>query len=80
MKKIAVFLTIIFLVSPLMGCFAPKFTIPDEPKFKTVRAHVVDGGICFDEQGLTALKDNIKALKDSADAMRKILMDIQKEK
>lgn len=71
----------ILIAVMLMGCVSgPKFVIPDEPKFKQLYIYPVNGGICLDEEGIGVLKDNMKALKDSEAAMRKILEGIQKGK
>ena len=75
MKRLIIVLIVALLIT---GCATPKFVIPDDPVFTKFRVYQVEGGVCLDEQGLTALRDNVKALRESADAMRKILTDIQK--
>jgi hypothetical protein len=74
MKKIYIIVLVLFLaVLFLVGCFSAKFTIPDEPKFRQLYVYPVKDGVCLDSEGVGILNDNVKALKDYADKMRKIL-------
>ncbi len=74
MKKLLAIVVLIFFVA---GCTA-KFTIPDEPKYKGVIVFHADGMVCFGEEGMNALQENIQAQREYADKMRKILEGLKK--
>ena len=78
MKRILTMAVALMLVGCLSG--PAKFIIPDEPQFKRFAVHQVEGGICMNNEAFEVFRQNVIALKDYVDKMRKILMDIQKEK
>ena len=68
---------ILIVLLVLTGCTA-KFTIPDEPRYKTIGVYQIEDGICLDKEGMAALQGNIMSLKDYADKLRGILEGLQK--
>ena len=69
---------ILLILLVLLTSCAPKFTLPDEPKFKEMYVFQFDGMVCFDKEGMGLLQHNIKLQKEYADKMRKILEDLQR--
>lgn len=77
MKKLIIIITLSLI---LFGCISTqaKFIIPDEPKYRSVAGYPVPGGVCMDDDGMTILEQNIMAMKEYSDKLRKILKDLQK--
>ncbi len=75
MKKIIIVMALLAII----GC-APKYTIPDEPKFIDMKAYLVDGGLCFDHDNAAVLQANIKMLDQYAKQLREILEKMKDEK
>jgi len=72
MKKL-----ILIAILILSGC-SMKFTIPDEPRYRDLRAYQLENLVCFDLEGIGILQSNIRAMKEYSDKMRKILEDQNK--
>jgi hypothetical protein len=68
---------LIIIAFLLIGC-AAKFTIPDEPRYRSVAGYQTGNGVCMDNEDMAALRSNIVSLKDYADKMRKILEELKK--
>ena len=77
MKRTLVFIMLVILA----GCYAPaKFTIPDAPKFKQLNVYQLEDGICMEGKDIAILQENIGALKSYSEELRRILVDLQKER
>lgn len=73
MKKIILLTLSLFF----LGC-APRFTIPDEPKYRDLRGYQVENLVCFDAEGMGILQNNIHAMKEYGDKLRSILEGLKK--
>uniref|UniRef100_A0A6M3J758 Lipoprotein n=1 Tax=viral metagenome TaxID=1070528 RepID=A0A6M3J758_9ZZZZ len=74
MKRLVLIMVVLFF---LFGC-APRFTIPDEPKYKDMYAYPIQGAVCFDKEGWDILSGNILLQKEYAEKLKKILEDLKK--
>jgi len=76
MKRLAVIAVILVLIF-LFGCI-PRFTIPDEPKYRDLGVYPMSGMACFDDRGWADLGWNIQAQERYIQKLKKILEDLQK--
>ena len=75
------FTSILIALLIIIGCVGPaKFTIPDEPKFRQMNAYSYEEGLFFEKKDVEIFVNNIRLLKAYADELRRILVEIQKEK
>jgi len=81
MKRTLIWFTLLVTLIVFAGCGArAKFTMPDEPKFKTFEVYHLADGICMDAESIGILQENIKALKGYSDELRRVLIDLRKER
>ena len=77
MKFASIFIAVLIII----GCVGPaKFTIPDEPKFRQMNAYTYEEGLFFEKEDVEIFVNNIRMLKAYADELRRMLVEIQKEK
>lgn len=72
--KVLITIVALFVV---MAC-TPRFTIPDEPKYKDMYAYPIQGAVCFDKEGWDILSGNILMQKEYSEKLKKILEDLKK--
>jgi hypothetical protein len=62
---------VVALLVVLFGCaVGPRVTIPDAPTYKQLKIWPVPNGVCFDEEGLGLLRDNIRTMSEYAGKVR----------
>jgi len=83
MKRMTLTILCILL---LAGCFAHEDifrtsakipAVPEEPHYRQIVVHPIDGGLCMDTENVAILMQNIQALRGYCEELRRILRDLK---